>query len=139
MASSPRIITQTGAVRRRSFEEKPIWLFIVPPRTSSQATGRRTAFPAPNKELAAKPKNNRLTGKAPYKSPANRRARGETLRHKVNEDGATLSRAPSDSPSPPRPSRRTAAEGFLKFRTRLLVTVCKATARPRRATATPTG
>src|SRR5260370_25745474 len=32
MASSPRIITQTGAVRRRSFEEKPIWLFIVPPR-----------------------------------------------------------------------------------------------------------
>jgi hypothetical protein len=32
---------------------------------------RRTAFPAPNKELAAKPKNNRLTGKAPYKSRAN--------------------------------------------------------------------
>ena len=53
-------------------------------------------------------------------SRANRRARGETLRHKVNEDGATLSRTPSDSPSPPRPSRRTAAEGFLKFRTRLL-------------------
>src|SRR5258707_157084 len=29
---------------------------------------QRTAFPAPNKELSAKPKNNRLTGKAPYKS-----------------------------------------------------------------------
>src|ERR1700722_13253787 len=35
MASSPRIITQTGAVRRRSFEEKPIWLFIVPPRAQA--------------------------------------------------------------------------------------------------------
>jgi len=34
-ASSPRIITQTGAVRRRSLEEKPIWLFIVPPRAQA--------------------------------------------------------------------------------------------------------
>jgi hypothetical protein len=29
---------------------------------------RRTGFPAPNKELSAKPKNNRLTGK-PHTSP----------------------------------------------------------------------
>jgi hypothetical protein len=101
----------TGAVRRRSFEEKPVSLFIVPPcaqasrrcentsdaaaasrqaalafrsldplralrDTWSQATGRRTAFPAPNKELSAKPKNNQridcpATGEKPLdrKSP----------------------------------------------------------------------
>jgi len=51
MASSPRIITQTfnGAVRPPSFEEKPISLFIVPPRAQAsrrcetQATLRRQA------------------------------------------------------------------------------------------------
>src|ERR1700726_3334984 len=35
MASSPRIITQTGPLRRRSFEERPIWLFIVAPRAQA--------------------------------------------------------------------------------------------------------
>src|ERR1700730_10049613 len=51
MASSPRIITQTcnSDVRRRSFEEKPVSLFIVPPcaqasrRCETQATLRRQA------------------------------------------------------------------------------------------------
>src|SRR6516225_3224895 len=35
MASTPRIITQTGAVRNPSLEEKPIVLFIVPPRAQA--------------------------------------------------------------------------------------------------------
>src|SRR5712675_1261928 len=49
MASSPRIITQTGGVRRRSFEERLISLFILPPRAQgsrrceTQATLRRHA------------------------------------------------------------------------------------------------
>src|SRR6202040_1251593 len=100
MASSPRIITQTGAVRRRSFEEKPIWLFIVPPRAQAsrrcetQATlaasrqallafrsldpfralrepdRRRRDEERPSRSeqrTLSKAKNNRLTGKAPYK------------------------------------------------------------------------
>src|SRR3977135_2761977 len=105
MASSPRIITKTGAVRRRSFEEKPIARLIVPPRAQAsrrcqtQATlrrraaklryrfgpltpsarsgnliagdGRRTAFPLRTKNGQQNPQNNRLTGKAPYKSVAN--------------------------------------------------------------------
>src|SRR3984893_16305686 len=69
--------------------------------------------------LAFSETSSQLTPRSSGESPANRRARGETLRHKVNDDGPTLSRAPSDSPPPP-PSRRTAAEGFLKFRARLL-------------------
>ena len=35
MANTPRIITQTGAVRDPSLEEKPILLFIVPPRAQA--------------------------------------------------------------------------------------------------------
>ena len=36
MASTPRIITQTGAIREPSLEEeKPILLFIVPPRAQA--------------------------------------------------------------------------------------------------------
>src|SRR3979490_2601673 len=102
MASSPRIITQTGAVRRRSFEEKPISRFIVPPRaqgsrdrntSDAKAASRQAAlafwsldpfralrepdrrrrdeerpFPLRTKNCEQNQKNNRLTGKTPYKS-----------------------------------------------------------------------
>src|SRR5712672_2048054 len=35
MASSPRIITQTGTVRHWSFEERPVSLSILPPRAQA--------------------------------------------------------------------------------------------------------
>src|ERR1700739_124606 len=102
MASSPRMImTQTPELRN----EKPIALFIVPPRaqafkalrnTSDAKAARRQAplafrsldpfralrepdrrrrdeerpFPLRTKNCEENPKNNRLTGKAPYKSAA---------------------------------------------------------------------
>src|SRR6202163_673559 len=43
MASSPRIITQTGAVRRRSFEERPISLFHPPSACSGVKALRNTS------------------------------------------------------------------------------------------------
>src|SRR5271168_2626117 len=57
LASSPRILNrQTGHRPDAELCKKP----------PSPATGRRTAFPAPNKELAINRKHH-LTGKAPYK------------------------------------------------------------------------
>src|SRR5271170_6661154 len=65
LASSPRILhRQTGHRPDAELCKKP----------PSPATGRRTAFPAPNKELAINRKHH-LTGKAPYKCLVRERTR----------------------------------------------------------------
>src|SRR5438552_9721990 len=68
--SGVKALRNTSAARRQA--AKLCYRFgpLTPSARSANliaGDGTENGFPAPNKELSAKPKNNYLTGKAPYK------------------------------------------------------------------------